>query len=37
MFKKKFYLIGEEDFIVKIYVGNKFNMYSFIFGYKLIF
>lgn len=37
MSKKKSYLTGEEDFIAKIYAGNKFNMYSSIFGYKLTF
>lgn len=33
----KSYLTGEEDLITMVYAGNKFNMYSSIFGYKLTF
>lgn len=33
----KSYLTGEEDLIAMVYAGNKFNMYSSIFGYKLTF
>lgn len=33
----KNHLTGEEDLIAKVYAGNKFNMYSSIFGDKLTF